>query len=389
MEHKQFNHLKITFESELFENVIPFWEKHSPDWNHGGYYNCLDRNGEVYDTRKHIWLQGRQVWMFSKLYNTVEPNDRWLNIAELGINFLREHAPQKDGRLYFSVDEQGQPLWQQRKIFTECFYIIALAEYSRATGRPDLMDEAKEELEKVWEWSKDLTTVGRPSFKGNPSTSSLAIPMILLNVIEEITGNKTETYSREIEECVRQILLHIDEERQLVYETVKKDGSYLDTIEGRLLNPGHAIEAGWFLQHWAQRLNRRDLQDKAIKMTRWSFDKGWDGEFGGIYYFLDARGYSPTQLEWFMKLWWPHTEAMYAFLLNYSITESQQDWDRFKKVKNYAFSHFKDPEHKEWYGYLDREGNVTHRFKGGPYKGFFHVPRSLWLCIKLLDGWGK
>ncbi len=23
----------------------------------------------------------------------------------------------------------------------------------------------------------------------------------------------------------------------------------------------------------------------------------------------------------------------------------------------------------EWYGYLDRQGNVTHTFKGGPYKG--------------------
>ena len=59
--------LKNELETELFDRVLPFWEKYSPDHVNGGYFNCLDRDGKVYDTTKYIWLQARQVWMFSKL----------------------------------------------------------------------------------------------------------------------------------------------------------------------------------------------------------------------------------------------------------------------------------------------------------------------------------
>lgn len=387
MTDKLLSHYKNLFEQELFDRVIPFWEQHSPDYDHGGYYNCLSRDGTPYDTRKHIWLQGRQVWMFSKLYNTVEPKDRWLEMATLGINFLRNHAITEDGRVYFALNEKGQPLWRQRKIFSECFYVMALAEYSRAAGRDYLLTEAKKEFERVWEWSNDLTKVGRPRYEGQPAAQDLAIPMILLNVIEEIAGKETNPYKEQIDECIKKILSHVDDQRQLVLETVQPDGRPLDTIEGRVLNPGHAIETSWFLQHWAQRLGRKDLEEIAIQMARWSFYKGWDEKYGGIFYFLDAEGYSPTQLEWSMKLWWPHTEALYAFLLNYSITQDQEDWDIFEQVHQYTFNHFPDDEYDGWFGYLNRRGEVTHQFKGGPYKGFFHVPRGLWLCWQLLDNW--
>ena len=148
--------------------------------------------------------------------------------------------------------------------------------------------------------------------------------------------------------------------------------------------PGHAIEAGWFLQHWARRLGRDDLGRIAVDMVRWSHDRGWDPEYGGLFYMVDAEGYSPVALEWDMKLWWPHNEAMYAHLLNFSITGDRQDLDRFDQVWEWAWSRFPDPGHGEWFGYLNRRGEVTHRFKGGPYKGCFHVPRALWLCDRLL-----
>ena len=61
------------------------------------------------------------------------------------------------------------------------------------------------------------------------------------------------------------------------------------------------------------------------------------------------------------------------------------DWEAFSRTDAYAFSHLPDPQHGEWYRYLDRRGEVTHRFKGGPYKGCFHVPRALWLCWRLLQ----
>jgi N-acylglucosamine 2-epimerase len=376
--------LRRRYETELFESVIPFWVRHSPDRRNGGYFNCLDRDGRVYDTTKHVWLQGRQVWMLSKLYRRVEPRKEWLDLARSGAEFLRKHCRLPDGRVCFSVSAEGKPVYVQRKIFSECFYVLALSEYARAADEPAILKEAKEQFEKVWAWAFDWTKVGRPAYPGDVPKQSLAVPMILLNLMEELSDGDPRPYSAEVDECIRRLRMHVKADTRRVHEFTAPDGSLLDSPDGRLLNPGHAIEAGWFLQHWAARLKRDDLSREATDIVRWSFESGWDAEHGGLFYFQDAEGFSALPLESRMKLWWPHCEALYAHLLDYSLTRSPADWDAFIKTDAYAFSKFRDPEHGEWFGYLDRRGEPTHRFKGGPYKGCFHVPRALWLCWKLL-----
>jgi N-acylglucosamine 2-epimerase len=373
------------YERELFDRVLPFWMEHSIDFENGGYYNCLARDGSVYDTTKHSWLQGRQAWMLSRLYRQAEERDEWLEAARRGVEFLRQHALRDNGQVFFCLTEDGRPIYQQRKIFSECFFVMALAEYGRAADRPELLSEAKEEMWRVWDWAYDWSKVGRPSHEGQADTQQLAVPMILLNLIEVVAGDDHEPFAAEVDDCIRRIRLHVDTEAELVRETVAPDGSPVTGSDGRLLNPGHAIETGWFLQHWAERLGRPALSDLAVNIVRWSFKTGWDNEHGGLFYFLDTGPTEPTQLEWFMKLWWPHTEALYAFLLTYAVTGAASDWKHFEQVHNYTFEHFPDSEHGGWFGYLDREGRVTHSMKGAPYKGFFHVPRALWLCIRQLE----
>jgi N-acylglucosamine 2-epimerase len=377
--------LRRRYETELLESVVPFWTRHSPDRENGGFWNCLDRDGRVYDRTKYGWLQGRQVWMLAKLYRTVDARDEWLDLAVSGARFLQQNCLLPGGRLPFSMTADGRAIYVQRKIYTECFYVLALAELARATGESRFAAEAEQEFERVWSWAFDWTKVGRPSFPGEAPKRSLAVPMILLNLIEELTDGDPRRRSAELEECLRLVRLHVRPDERLVLETVGADGEAIDSSDGRLLNPGHALEAGWFLQHWAQRLRRQDLSREAIDVVRWSFERGWDEQHGGLFYFLDAGGYSPQPLEWSMKLWWPHAEALYAQLLNYSLTGDPADWEAFRRTDAWTFSRFPDPQHGEWYGYLDRRGEVTHRFKGGPYKGCFHVPRALWLCGRLLS----
>jgi len=376
--------LRTCYETELFERVLPFWTTHSPDDVHGGYYNCLGRDGTCYDTTKYSWLHGRQAWMLSTLYRTVDARNEWLALAKQGLDFLRTHALRPNGQVFFSLTETGAPIYQQRKIFSECFYVMGLAGYAHAAGRDDVLHDAKNALARVWNWSKDLSQVGRPVHSGQPEAQSLAVPMILLNLIEVVADGSISHYQAEVDQCLTRIQRHVHADTQRVYETVRINGTRIDSAEGRLLNPGHAMEAGWFVQHWAQRLRRPALQQMALHMTRWSHAAGWDDDHGGLFYFQDADGHSPTQIEWFMKLWWPHCEALYAHLLNYALTGSEDDWNAFTAVHSYTFEHFPDPEHGEWFGYLNRDGTVTHRFKGAPYKGCFHVPRTLLLCSLLL-----
>ena len=381
--------LKNELETELFDRVLPFWEKYSPDYVNGGYFNCLDRDGKVYDTTKYIWLQARQVWMFSKLYGTVTTEKKWFELAKLGADFLIQHAKTHSNRVYFATNQKGKGKQIQRKIFSECFYTMALNEFGYISSDQRFISEAKDLLSYIWSWTKDLGQVGQVSYPGNIPSQNLAIPMILLNVFEEVGGEDWKVYEPEIMECIAEIKEHLDYDKQLVYETVTPNGNRINSIEGRLLNPGHAIEAGWFLLRWAQKLNRSDLKDLAFDMIDWSYNLGWDKDKNGLFYFLDSEGYSPTPLEWSMKLWWPHTEAMYAWMLRYEISGSENDLERFHEVKNYAFKHFSDPEFGEWFGYLNRASEPTHRFKGGPYKGCFHVPRALLLCVQSLEKIGQ
>ncbi len=78
-----------------------------------------------------------------------------------------------------------------------------------------------------------------------------------------------------------------------------------------------------------------------------------------------------------VQLWWPQCEAMVAFA---KLHEDQGDpcsLKRLQMVTAWALKHLATD--KEWLGYLDRGGEPTHRFKGGPFKGCFHVPRALLL----------
>lgn len=70
---------------------------------------CSD--GSVYDTKKHVWLQGREAWMFACLYNERAEyhTQEILEASRLGVDFLRKHAVRsEDRRVYFCLDEIGQ-----------------------------------------------------------------------------------------------------------------------------------------------------------------------------------------------------------------------------------------------------------------------------------------
>jgi N-acylglucosamine 2-epimerase len=260
---------------------------------------------------------------------------------------------------------------------------MALAEYARAAGDSVYMKEAHRMFGRIWKMVLHPERVGRPILSGMPVMNSLAVPMIVLNLVEELAPEDYSAFQEQVDYCIAQIRTHFVD--GVMYENVGSEGKLMPGLaDGRLLNPGHAIEAGWFLLHWAEKLGDRSLRMFAFEVVRNAFEQGWDSEHGGLFSFLDARGFAPLQLEWDRKLWWPHCEALYAFLLMYSLEQDPSDWDKFLQVKEYTFSHFPDPEHGEWFGYLDRAGNVSQDFKGGPYKGCFHVPRALWLCWRLL-----
>lgn len=371
----------------LLGDVIPFWEGHSVDSQCGGYFSCLDRHGAVYDTDKFVWLQARQVWTFSMLHNLVEKRESWLRIARHGSEFLDRHGSDAGGNWYFSLTREGRPLVQPYNIFSDCFAAIAFSQFARASGD----DRARHVAGRTYR--NILARRGNPKgpyAKAVPGTRpmvSLALPMILASVTQELDWLLgPDEFGRALDACADEILsLFLDEKMQVLREHAAPDGGKLDCFEGRLLNPGHGIEAMWFMMDIAERRNRPSLAEKAVDVALRTLDLGWDAQMGGIFYFLDAEGRPPQQLEWDQKLWWVHVEALVALLKGYRLTGREDCWRWFERVHEYAWGHFPDPEFGEWYGYLNRRGEVLLPLKGGKWKGCFHVPRGLYLCMRELE----
>lgn len=396
MSVKRLVEYRETFRREL-DQTVDFWLKYSLDTQYGGFFTCLGRDGTVYDELKYVWLQGRQVWMYCRLYRTMERFHREdiLQAAKAGGEFLTKFARVQgsggEWKCAFSLTRDGKAVKIQRTIFSECFYVLALDELSRTTDDKDMQLEAEQMMAQLVHWVRvDPSGLGRPQLPGAPPINNMAVPMMLLCLVQQLTEGRGPDVALKYQSlgqwCVEKILQHVQRGGTVVLENVSDDGCELEGSQGRLQNPGHVLEAGWFLLHYSTVWGLQELQNTAIStFMELPFNSGWDKEHGGLFYFLDVDGHCPTQLEWSMKLWWPHCEALVAFLMAYKQTRRPELLTAFSRVHEYTFSHFPDTQKGEWFGYLTQEGKVALDFKGGPYKGFFHVPRCLYMCERILD----
>ena len=376
-------------------NVADFWLKNGMDHVHGGVYTCLDRTGKIFSTDKSVWMQGRCGWTYAYLCNIYGVKEEWLAASKSCIDFLEKYCVNHaaGGRLYFTVTEDGQPLRQRRYCFSEAFYCIANAEYYGLTGEREYLDRARRAYDMYWNLNhgmKDPTGMGPKTSPETRTGRSLGIPMINLNVtgvMKRVDPEMKDVYDERAKECVADIFnYHVKPELGCTLESVGLEGeARLNITEGRMVNPGHDIECSWFLMDYANTIGDAELHSKAINVFDMAFNMGWDKEYGGIFYFKDIKGAPMQKLEWDQKLWWVHIESAICFLKGYQLTGNEQCLEWFQKIHDYMWAHFKDAEYPEWYGYLNRRGEVLLTLKGGKWKGCFHVPRGLYQIWQMLE----
>ena len=383
----QIKQLTELYRQTLLHNVLPFWSQYSLDRQHGGYFTCLDRAGKVYDTDKFIWLQNRQVWTYSMFYNRLEKNSAWLDIARHGADFLAQYGRDETGNWYFALDQTGKPLVQPYNIFSDCFAAMAFSQYALASGESAAQEIALQAYNNVLRRQSNPKGQYNKAYPGTRSLKSLAVPMILANLSLEMDWLlENDQLESILAQTVQEIMQDFrDQETGLMYENVTPEGKHLDCFDGRLLNPGHGIEAMWFVMDIAHRRSDLDLINQAVDVVLNILEFAWDREYGGIYYFMDAKGLPLHQLEWDQKLWWVHLETLVALLMGFNLTGRQECLEWFELVHNYTWSNFTDSEHGEWFGYLNCQGELLLNLKGGKWKGCFHVPRALYLCWQQLS----
>lgn len=376
------------YREELVSDVMPFWMQNGLDKVNGGVYTCLDRDGKLMDTTKSVWFQGRFGFIAAYAYNNIEKKQEWLDASLSCIKFLEGHCVDTDGHKFFTVTAEGEGIQKRRYVFSECFCAMAMAEYAKATGSKEYAEKALAEFLNI---RRMMNTPGFLPPKTTVPGRSHSITMMLINVAVIV---KQVIDHPELDAQVDSSLYDIEHyfmhpEFEALLESVTPEGGLIDTIAGRVINPGHCIETAWFIMECAKtRTDKDHLNEIALRILDWSFRWGWDEQFGGIINFKDCKNFPPQDYSQDMKFWWPQCETIIATLYAYIISGDEKYLEMHKMANEWAYKHFKDTEFPEWYGYLHRDGSVAQPAKGNIFKGPFHVPRMLikagLLCDEIL-----
>ena len=422
MEESKARELYGFYSRELKDNILRFWLPRCEDRRFGGYLNCFDNRGEhLVSHDKYTWSQGRFLWMFPKLAMTRAPlfsdmeRAEFRRLAEQGYRFLKDHCliAKDDYRCAFLLSREGSPKkvsgydTLDMSIYADCFVVIGMAAYSICSGEKDPYTFAKKLYQSIKSRVKSGTFNTLPYPLG-PGYRAHGIPMILTNVAKELfdaallhdRGYSAELLS-DMEETSTDVVCNFKDENDLIHEVIDSDNRQFSGLLGQHINPGHSIEDSWFIHDAARLTGNLQMSETAARIMKKSFEKGWDNEFGGILHFVNLEG-NPLEFVsdsteptitlvkggWGDKLWWEHSETLYASLLFYSLTEEPAYLEIHDRTLDYVKKHFINPDRSigEWIQILTREGKPQEKVVALPVKDPFHITRNLLLICELLDG---
>jgi N-acylglucosamine 2-epimerase len=382
-----FQKLLEFYEDHLFEKVMPFWLHHCIDVKSGGINNIVKDDGTVISTDKIIWSQGRALWTFSAIYNHLDPDPKWLNVAHSIAGLLMEKGRDRDGRWVFRIDEDGRIADPTTSIYVDAFVMYGMTEYARATGSPEALELALGIYERILPMLYDhrtLPTAPLPIPEGLQAHGPFMIYALVFYELGMLT-KRSDIMQQALKAAETIMTEHVHEQERCLFEYVLPGGRKADTDAGKTFIPGHAIESMWFLERIYQYFQKTERIRLVMDVIRWSLEKGWDDEFGGVFL---ARHTENGQPSWFKpdsKVWWPATESLYALLRAYEISGESWCLDWYWKVHQYSFEKYPNLEFGEWKQNLDRYGKPMDPVVSTlPVKDPFHLPRALIYIILTL-----
>ena len=371
--------IRERYSKELYENIVPFWETYSIDRECGGYITCLDREGRIYDTTKDMWMQWREVYMFSALNNRGKRNGKWIELAKHGYDFLVAKGRCPDGSYVTILNRDGSEKTMSAPLaalFTHAFAAMACAELYVATGDNKYRDEAMS----CW---KHYKAIGK---KLDLQWRQLSYRVIGLNVMNVFNRCFKKQFVEEATAIAAEMPRFVEPKSGLMLERLKNDWSCdLSSPYGRFINSGHTVEAMSFLFDHIAITGDKTLLEFGKETALRMFDYGWDIEKGGGFIYRDILNMPCEKTDWMLKTWWANCEAATAMLRGWKLTKDKRFANRFMMIDAYDWKNFKDSKFPEWFAYAPVDGRQCHTYKGNLRKGFFHLPRRLLDCITALS----
>ncbi len=233
--------------------------------------------------------------------------------------------------MFFTVTNDGRGIQKRRYYFSETFAAIGCAEYYPESKDPRALMDARYYFDIAYDC---FTGKRYTAPKFNPETcklKALSPIMIMLSTAQTMRAIDKEQYD---------ILDGGFLTEKALWENVSVDGKAIDTPTGRIVNPGHSMEAAWFVMPEGLLTNDKRAIEAGKKIIDLTMPIGWDPAQGGVIAFTDVSGKPPVQIEWDMKLWWPQCETMITARLAYTLFQEEKYQKMYQTTKDYCERYF-------------------------------------------------
>ena len=404
---------------DLFDDFLPFMEKHVVDHQYGGFLCNTDRDGTHLSERKEAWLLGRGVWVYSFLYNNFGRNKEHLEIARKAAQFLMKVTPSPQKVSWPSVvSREGKPQTPPDKIiFGDLFIAEGFAEFSKATGDRTWWDRAREITlrclraydspdyypDVVAGYNDLIARYGSPlppnldpkivaMYKGPkaipfPGARAQAVSMVLIRVISQMVQMHPDKELEKINEhCIRVVMEdHFNPEFRLNNELLNHDYSRPDNELDQFVYTGHSIETLVEILSEAVRTRNKPLFNEAAQRLQRHIEVAWDDVYGGVLRSLNNVDENDWSLD---KVLWAQEETLNGLLA--VIAHSNAPWARDLFSKVYTYVRAKYPLRQYgfplWITAADRK--VTFERHAARVENYHH-PRFLMLSLLTLESMAR
>jgi N-acylglucosamine 2-epimerase len=257
--------------SVQLRKVLKFWLDKGIDKKNGGIWTALDRYGKVIDTDKSVWFQGRAGWMFATFFLESDGGKEYLDAAISCVEFLREHCFADSRKMFFTVSASGLPMRMRRYVYSEAFAAIAFAAVFSATKKEDYRALAIETFESYVRFSFVPGVMEKKSRHEARGLGALMIGVVTAQELRKHLGDAGVASAGSLSALIGSWIADIEqffvkEDLKAVMEMVSPLGEVIDNFDGRTLNPGHAIEASWFIMNEFQHTKNQHLLELGLKV---------------------------------------------------------------------------------------------------------------------------
>lgn len=383
-------------DASLADNVLPFWARHAPDPEWGGFVTHLGRTGDrVGPTDKHLVMQARMIWTFAAAHRHGLTDQGYLELADQGVRFLVGRMwDQKHGGFFWTVSRDGSPLDVRKRTYGQAFAIYGLAEYALAAGEPEAVTWAERTFDTLVANAADGALGFREEFAcdwtpmagwhGERKTLN-----VHLHVMEALTA-LAEASRRQTHASVLSGLVDL-----LLTTTIHPRHGYAQEEFGptwrartartqrQRVSYGHGVELAWLALRALDFLGRprEPVRPRVLGVIDHALAYGFDHRRGGLAQYGPPSGavslavYLPADR--LTKYWWQQAEMLVALAEAYRWTGAARYLLAFEKQFNWIWRHQTDHDGGDWYEATAWDGRPLRLEKGHDWKDPYHNARAL------------